>query len=69
VADTWPGIDYEMARAAYDAGQKLHHRGQIFLVRPALREPAAGLVLWVADQESVGEHGLLLFPDGRVEAR
>jgi hypothetical protein len=68
VAETWPEIDYEMARAAYEAGQKLHHRGQILLVRPALREPAEGLVLWVTDQQSLGEHGLLLFPDGRVEA-
>ncbi len=66
--ETWPEIDYGTARAAYDAGQKLHHGGRIFLVRPALREPAEGLVLWVTDQRTLGEHGLLLFPDGRVEA-
>jgi len=62
-------IDYEAARAAYEAGQKLHRGGQVFLVRPALREPAEGLVLWVTDQRTEGEHGLLLFPDGRVEIR
>jgi hypothetical protein len=62
-------IDYRTARAAFEAGQKLHYGGQVFLVRPALRQPAEGLVLWVTDQESLGEHGLLLFPDGRVEVR
>jgi hypothetical protein len=66
--EIWPEVDYETARAAYDAGQKLHLGGRIFLVRPALREPAEGLVLWLADQDSLGEHGLLLFPDGRIEA-
>ncbi len=69
MADIWPEIDYATARTAYEAGQKLHHRGRTFLVRPALREPAEGLVLWVTDQQTTGEHGLLLFPDGRVEAQ
>lgn len=62
-------ITYEQARLAYEAGQKLHVGGRIYLVRRALREPDEGLVLWVTDERSLGEHGLLLFPDGRVEAR
>jgi hypothetical protein len=68
-SDPWPEIGYEMARAAYDAGQKLHLGERIYLVRPALREPEEGLVLWLTDQDSLGEHGLLLFPDGHSEAR
>jgi hypothetical protein len=67
--DSWPDMDYEQARAAFEAGQKLHQGGRIFLVRPALREAEEGLVLWVSDQRTEGDHGLLLFPDGRVEAR
>jgi hypothetical protein len=67
VADIWPEIDYETARAAYEAGQKLHFGGRIFLVRPTLHERAQGPVLWVTDQQSLGDHGLLLFPDGRIE--
>jgi hypothetical protein len=65
----WPEISYEQARAAYEAGQKLHLGGQIYLVRRALREPGEGLVLWIADECTPGDHGLLLFPDGRVEAK
>lgn len=67
-SDGWQ-ITYDQARLAYEAGQKLHAGGQIFLVRRALREPSEGLVLWVTDQRSLGEHGWLLFPDGRVEAK
>ncbi len=65
----WPEITYEQARAAYEAGQKLHLAGRIFLVQRTLREPEAGPVLWVTDQRTRGDHGLLLFPDGRIEAK
>jgi hypothetical protein len=65
----WPEITYERARAAYEAGQKLHLGGQIFLVRRALRDPQEGLVLWVTDERTRGDHGLLLFSTGRVEAK
>jgi hypothetical protein len=68
----WPEIDYRQARAAYEAGEKLHLGGRIFLVRPALRsggEAEADPVLWVTDQRTPGDHGLLLFSDGRVEVR
>ena len=65
----WPEIRYEQARVAYEEGQKLHLGGKIYLVRQGLRRPQEGLVLWVADEQSRGEHGLLLFPDGRVEIR
>jgi hypothetical protein len=69
VSSDWPGISYEQARAAFEAGQKLHLGGRIYLVRRALRAPGEGLVLWIADERTLGDHGLLLFPDGRVEAK
>lgn len=64
-----PEITYEQARAAYKAGHKLYQGGQAYLVRRALRGPEEGLVLWVTDERTLGDHGLLLFPDGRVEAK
>jgi hypothetical protein len=66
---TWPEIRYEQALAAFQAGQKLHKGSHAYLVRPVPRQPEEGLVLWVADERTLGEHGLLLFPDGRVEAK
>ena len=69
MSSDWAQITYEQARRAYEAGQKLHVGGRIYLVRRALREPDEGLVLWVTDQRSLGEHGLLLFPDGHAEAK
>jgi hypothetical protein len=69
VNSDWPEIGYSQAHAAYEAGQKLHLGGRIFLVRRALRAAEEGLVLWVTDERTRGDHGLLLFPDGRVEAR
>ncbi len=68
MTDDWPKITYGEARAAYDAGQKLHKGGQIFLVRPALREQAQ-LILWVTDEKTTGERGLLLYPDGSIESK
>jgi hypothetical protein len=64
-----PRITYRQARSAYEAGQKLHSGAQILLVRRALREPEDGLVLWVTDERTEGNQGLLLFPDGRVEVK
>jgi hypothetical protein len=72
VNDEWPEISYQQAHAAYEAGEKLYLGGRIFLVRPALRpsgEAEAEPVLWVTDQRTLGDYGLLLFPDGRVEVR
>jgi len=69
LSSDWPAIAYEQARAAYEAGQKLRQGGRTYLVRPALRQPEEGLVLWVTDERTLGEHGLLLFPDGRIEPR
>jgi hypothetical protein len=72
VNGNWPEISYQQARAAYEAGQKLHLGGRIFLVRPVLRpdgEVEADPVLWVTDQRTLGDHGLLLFSDGRVEVK
>jgi hypothetical protein len=69
MADEWPKFRYEQAQAAYEAGQKLYQGDQVYLVRPALREAAEGLVFWVTDERTLGEHGLLLFPDGRTEVK
>jgi hypothetical protein len=69
MGNDWPEISYEQAWVAYEAGQKLHLGGRVYLVRRALREPEEGLVLWVADERTRGDHGLLLFPDGRVKAK
>lgn len=66
MTDNWPEITYKEAAAAYDAGQKLHKAGRIFLVRRALRD-GQELILWVTDEKTTGERGLLLFPDGSVE--
>ena len=63
------GFTYEQARKAYEGGHKLHVEGRIYLVRPSQRVRDEGLVLWVTDQRTRGDHGWLLFPDGRVEAR
>lgn len=67
MSSEWPEVAYEQAKAAYEAGHKLHQAGQIYIVRRALREPEEGLVLWVANERTLGDHGLLLFPDGRIE--
>ncbi|MGD9049366.1 MAG: hypothetical protein PVF77_15015 [Anaerolineae bacterium] len=69
MADEWPEITYGQALAAYEAGQKLYRSGRIFLVRRALRGPEDGLVLWLADERTLGDQGLLLFPDGRTEVK
>jgi len=65
-------ISYEQALAAYEAGQKLHVGGHIYLVRPTLGHPTSPHdsrpVLWVIDEQTTGEHGYTLFPDGRTEA-
>lgn len=69
MTDDWPEITYEEARAAYEAGQKLHKGGRIFLVRRALREGEEGLVLWATDERTLGDHGFLLLPDGQVRTK
>jgi hypothetical protein len=69
VSSDWPEITYDQAWAAYESGQKLHLAGRIFLVRRALREGGEDLVLWVTDERTRGDHGLLLYSDGRIEAR
>jgi hypothetical protein len=64
-----PKPTYALAQAAFEAGQKLHLGDRTYLVRRALRPPAEGLVLWIADERTLGDHGWLLYPGGRVEAR
>jgi hypothetical protein len=69
VIDDPLAVSYERAKAAYDAGQKLHLGGRIYLVRPVPKEAEDGLVLWVVDERTLGDQGLLLYPDGRVEQK
>ena len=69
MSEAWPEIGYAQALAAYEAGQKLYRGGRVYLVRRALRRPEEGLVLWVTDERTLGEHGMLVYPDGRLEAR
>lgn len=69
----WPDISYEQAWAACEAGQKLHLAGRVYLARPTPAKPGAAHegrpAVWVTDERTPGDHGLLLFPDGRVEVR
>jgi hypothetical protein len=65
----WPEVTYEQARRAYEAGQKLHLSSRVYLVRRVPREPGESFVLWIADERTEGDHGLLLFPDGRIEKK
>ena len=69
MSSNFPEISYEQAVSAYEAGQKLHMGDRIYLVRQALRESNEGLVLWVTDERTLGYHGQLLFPDGRIESK
>lgn len=62
-------VTYNQAKAAYEAGQKIHVGDRAYLVRPALRGTGEKLVLWITDERTLGDHGLLLFPDGRVERK
>jgi len=69
----WPEITYEQAWAACEAGQKLYLAGRVYLVRPTPLKPGPSSegkpAVWVTDERSRGDHGLLLFPDGRAEVR
>jgi hypothetical protein len=67
--DVWPEISYEQARAAYEAGHKLYLGGRTLLVRRTVKSPEEAMVLWITDERTWGDHGLLLFPDGRVEVK
>jgi hypothetical protein len=69
MSEEMTGFSYQQAREAYEGNQKLHVGSRVYLVRPALRVKEEGLVLWVTDQRTRGDHGWLLFPDGRVEAK
>ena len=81
MTDRWPRITYDQALAAYDAGQKLYLGGHKFLVqralstpqhpdeRPARPAPAVQPVLWVVDELTTGDQGLLLYPDGQIVSK
>lgn len=65
----WPNIPYRQALAAFEAGEKLYICGRTFLVRQAMRDAEQGLVLWVTDERTPGDHGLLLYANGHFEAK
>jgi hypothetical protein len=67
MSDEWPAIVYGQALAAHEAGSKLHLGGRIYLVRPLPRSGEVAPVLWVTDERTLGDHGLVLHQDGRVE--
>lgn len=69
MSDGGASITYEQAMAAYEAGQKLYAGQRVYLVRRALRPEEESLVLWVTDERTLGDHGLLLYPDGSVETK
>jgi hypothetical protein len=62
-------VTYNLAKAALDAGNKLHLDGTIYLVRQVVKGHRDELVLWVCDQRTPGDHGWLLYPDGSAEAK
>jgi hypothetical protein len=69
MSSDWPVITYEQARTAFEAGQKLHLGDRVYLVSRTLRQAEGGPVLWITDERTLGDHGVLLFPDGRVETK
>lgn len=69
MSDDWHSITYEQAETAYKAGQKLYAGQRVYLVRRALRADEEGLVLWLTDERTRGDHGLILYPDGRIETK
>ncbi len=78
MSNDWPLIRYDQARAAFEAGQKLHLAGRVYLVRPVLNragtesvgwELEEDPVLWVTDERTPGDHGLLIYPDGSAERK
>jgi hypothetical protein len=78
MSNDWPLIRYDQARVAFEAGQKLHLAGRVYLVRPVLNRAGTGPagwereedpVLWVTDERTPGDHGLLIYPDGSAERK
>jgi hypothetical protein len=67
--DPLANLTYAEALAAYESQAKLHRGHRIYLVRRVHRPPERGVVLWVADQDTPGDHGLLLYPSGHTERR
>jgi hypothetical protein len=65
--DPWVDLTYEEALAAHEANTKLHRGNRVLLVRRVLRPAEEGTVLWVTDQATTGDHGLVLYPNGRRE--
>jgi len=62
-------ITYQQAKAAFEAGGRLYEEGSALIVTRVLRPDEDGHVLWVTDAEGLGDVGVLLYPDGRVEKR
>ena len=62
-------ITYQQAKAAFEAGGRLYEEGSVLIVTRVLRPDEDGDVLWVTDAEGLGDVGVLLYPDGRVEKR
>jgi hypothetical protein len=62
-------ITYPQAKTAYEAGRKIYQGGRVYLVQGVLCESEQALHFWIADERTRGDHGFLLYPDGRIETK
>jgi len=62
-------MTYEQAKAAFEAGGRFWRDDLVTLVTRVLRPDEEGDVFWVTDADGLGDVGILLYPDGRVEKR
>ncbi len=62
-------MTYEQALAAFEAGGRFYSEGKVWIVTKALRPDEQGDIFWVTDADGLGDVGMLLYPDGRVEKR
>lgn len=62
-------ITYQQAKAAFETGGRLYGEGSVLIVTRVLRPDEDDDVLWVTGADSLGDVGVLLYPDGRVEKR
>ena len=62
-------MTYEQTKAAFEAGGRFYREGVVYIVTRVLRPDGEGDVFWATDAEGLGDVGVLLYPDGRVEQR
>jgi len=62
-------VTYEQARAAFETGGRLYEEGIVLMVTRVLWPNEDADVLWMTDAKGLGDAGVLLVPDDRVEKR